>query len=96
MFRFRRNAALERDLKRSTAYEEYLAGKAEEVAQAARDAAPVDTGHYRRSIKTDGHIVYTDDVAGHLIEFGSAKNPPYAPLRRGAHAAGLRLDERSK
>lgn len=33
------------------------------------------------------------DYGGHLMEFGSANNPPHAPLRRGARAAGLRLDE---
>jgi hypothetical protein len=25
----------------------------------------------------------------HIIEYGSVKNPPYAPMRRGAEAAGL-------
>lgn len=25
----------------------------------------------------------------HIIEYGSVKNPPYAPMRRGALAAGL-------
>lgn len=33
---------------------------------------------------------------GHLVEFGSKNNPPYAPLRRGVRAAGLRLDETPK
>lgn len=31
------------------------------------------------------------DIAAHLIEYGSKNNPPYAPLRRGVTAAGLRF-----
>lgn len=34
---------------------------------------------------------YTDDIAGHLVEWGSINNPPYAPLRRGAERAGFRV-----
>lgn len=33
---------------------------------------------------------YTTDIAGHLAEWGSVNNPAYAPLRRGAEAAGFR------
>lgn len=33
---------------------------------------------------------YTDDLAGHLVEWGSVNNEVYAPLRRGAEAAGFR------
>lgn len=28
----------------------------------------------------------------HIIEYGSVKNPPYAPLRRGAERASLRWE----
>lgn len=41
----------------------------------------------------EGVRVVNTDHAGHLMEFGSANNPPHAPLRRGVRAAGLRLDE---
>ena len=32
----------------------------------------------------------------HLSEFGSANNPPYAPLRPAVRAAGLRFEEAPK
>lgn len=40
--------------------------------------------------------VANTDHGGHLEEWGSANNPPYAPLRTGARAAGLRLEEDPK
>lgn len=45
-----------------------------------------------------GQKVYvrTNDFAGHMVEWGSANNPPYAPIRRAVRAAGLRLDEQPK
>jgi hypothetical protein len=33
---------------------------------------------------------YTDSPVGHLVEWGTAKMAPQAPLRRGAERAGLR------
>ena len=46
----------------------------------------------------DGEHVYLVNHAhgAHLDEFGSVNNPPYAPLRRGAMAAGLRIEETPK
>jgi hypothetical protein len=49
-------------------------------------------------VEVDGdevRVVNTDHGA-HLDEYGSAKNPPYSPLRRSVRAAGLRLDEHGK
>jgi hypothetical protein len=40
----------------------------------------------------DGVFLVNTDHAGHLMEFGSAQNPPHAPLRRAAAAAGLRYE----
>lgn len=40
--------------------------------------------------------VATTDFAGHLVEWGSKNNRPYAVLRRAARAAGLRLRESPK
>ena len=63
------------------------------------------SGQAHRSIRVDrqGDQVRVDrdgdtvrilstDPFWHLIEWGSVNNPAYAPLRRGARAAGLRLD----
>jgi len=41
----------------------------------------------------DGVFLVNTDYGGHIAEFGSANSPPYAPLRRGVMAAGLRLEE---
>ena len=50
-------------------------------------------------IGTEGQQVFVSNADRwfyHLAEFGSANNPPYAPLRRGARAAGCRLVEEPK
>ncbi len=44
-------------------------------------------------ITEDGARITNTDHAAHLAEFGSRNNPPHAPLRRGARAAGLNLTE---
>lgn len=31
---------------------------------------------------------------GHLIEWGSSKNPPYAPLRKAVSSLGLKFEEK--
>ena len=81
-------------------YQDGIAKIAGTVASSVRDQAPVKSGHYKRNIKvyTDGQQagVAAHDIAAHLIEFGSAKNPAYAPMRRGVRAAGLRLEQSPK
>lgn len=94
------NAAALEQLKHTAEYRQGMAQIAEDLAQNVRDQAPQRSGHYRSSIKTfdtgTQQGVAAHDVAAHLIEFGSVNNPPYAPLRRGIRAAGLRLDESPK
>ena len=47
---------------------------------------PVRHGWFRASIHSTRFRtwfrVYSDDPFGHLVEWGSSKNPPYAPFRR--------------
>ena len=50
-----------------------------------------DTGAYARSITRTGSTVSSSDPAAVYIEFGSRNNPPFAPLRRGADEAGLKV-----
>ncbi len=50
-----------------------------------------ETGHYARSVTARGNRVELRDIAWHIIEYGSVKNPPYAPVRRAVRAAGLRF-----
>lgn len=44
----------------------------------------------------DGVAVVNTDFGGHLAEWGSRNNQPFAPLRRGVRSAGYRLEESSK
>lgn len=44
----------------------------------------------------DGVRVVNRDYGGVIAEYGSVKSPPYAPLRRGARAAGLRVTEQDR
>ena len=67
---------------------------AEEIVEAAKAVAPVDTGTYRDSIHVeDGKVVADVDYAG-AVEFGTSDTPAHAPLRRGAETvvgtAGMR------
>jgi hypothetical protein len=68
------------------------------VEQIQRDAGgPIipRKGHRPIEIQTDDEGVYlvNTDHGGHIQEWGSVKSAPYAVLRRGAQAAGLRVDE---
>lgn len=74
-------------------YAAVMNANAAAVLAAAVAVAPVHTGYYKRKLRRRGARVMATDPFGHLVEWGSANNPPYAPLRRGVLAAGLRLDE---
>lgn len=91
--RFVPNHGFERHARQQIVYKAAMAAKAKLVAARVRQVAPRDTGAYARSIGTDGDRVITHDPFWHLIEYGSANNPPHAPLRRGVRSVGLRLDE---
>jgi hypothetical protein len=47
---------------------------------------PMRHGWFKRSIDVTPFRtwwrIYSDDPFGHLVEWGSSKNPPYAPFRR--------------
>jgi hypothetical protein len=85
----RTNALTERHVKATTAG----------TAQKVRDLAPVATGAYADSIWDVTKIaagvwtgyVGSTDFARHLIEFGGARTPAYAPMRRAAAATGLKI-----
>jgi hypothetical protein len=67
--------------------------RAEAAREALRHAQAIarglgGTGDYARSLAADGDRLLTDDPAGHLIEWGSINNPPYAPLRKAVEAVG--------
>lgn len=91
---FHRNPAVHAEIKAQPSAVAALEEQAAEVARTAKLLAPRHTGHYARSITRIGTSVGTTDIAGHIVEWGSANNPPYAVLRRAVLAVGLRLDER--
>lgn len=70
---------------------------AEHMAIDARHNVNPDTGGYARSLRVfddqRGVGAETTDFAGHIIEWGSSRQSPQAPLRHAADAAG-RFEER--
>lgn len=97
MTRFLRSPDFRAEIEASEEYRTAQVKLAEDVAAEARAIAPDQTGAYRGSIKVirldDAVLVVTLDPFGHLIEFGSIKNPVYAPLRRAAARLGLRVQD---
>lgn len=93
---FTRNPAFAKELAASGDYRDGMQQITKTFADRVRDEAPTVTGHFRSSISTFNtpteQGVRSTDIAAHIVEYGSVKNPPYAPFRRGARAAGLRLD----
>jgi hypothetical protein len=91
-------AKLASAISRQPEFKKALREHAEAVKTAAERETPVgateDTIHgYRITETPTAFRVGNTDFFFHLTEWGSANNPPYAPLRRGVIAAGLRLDE---
>lgn len=68
------------------------------------ESIPVRTGSYKRHFDLGLSTEVDVDSAAvrlviaeprwHIIEHGSVKNPPYAPIRTGVEAAGLRWEQR--
>jgi hypothetical protein len=90
----------EREIAEQAEYQSGLSELAGPVAETIKALAPIREGDFRDSIavEIEGAEVRlgSSDFAAHLIEWGSVNNPPYAPIRRGVSAAGLRLDESPK
>ena len=89
MSRFVEDPKFAENLAKQATMKNLLLGKAKRIADLAGTLAAIDTGNYRRSLKAitvkPGRArALTDDIAGHLIEFGGAKNVAQAPLRRAA------------
>jgi hypothetical protein len=77
----------------------HVARTAEAVAAAVTANAPVVTGAFADSVwsatgyadRVHTGYVGSTDFARHLIEFGGARTPAYAPFRRAIDGTGLRL-----
>lgn len=79
-----------------------LKGVAGRIEDRVEETGPVGTGYFAhrslgsRRVGPLRWTVFTRDVAGHLIEFGSVNNRPYAPFRRAVRGLGLSFKERPK
>lgn len=97
---FKPNPAVVLELEVEPPFDVMLKGRAEDAKREAEAVAPVHTGYYhQRFLLTKAgkrYRVGNSDFAAHLVEWGSVRNPPYAPLRRGVQAAGLHLVEDPK
>lgn len=97
----KQNPNLADDLRTQAEYRETVRNAAETVRDhAAVFARTAGEPWMRRQAQTmvvstsgDETAVVNTDYAGHLAEWGSIRNPPHAPLRRGARAAGLHFEE---
>lgn len=103
MTSFRANPALQQELERDPHYRAGLRVHAEEIKEMAGHL--MKRGDHPHGHLADRFVVVEDhgeirvtntDFAAHLAEFGSANNPPYAPLRRAVLAVGLDLREAPK
>lgn len=69
-------------------------GMAEDVAAAARELAPVQTGRLRDSITSDGNRAYTDVEYAPFVEYGTANMSAEPFLRPAADTVdGSRAEE---
>lgn len=89
------------ELRSEPEYRELIEEKTEALLEGAIAAAPVHTGTYVGGLESEindgpeGPVgrVNATDWASHWVEWGSQNNPPYAPLRKGAAAAGLTYED---
>jgi hypothetical protein len=93
------NPLFEQELLRSTLLQDDLQKVAEDIAEKAVAAAPEDDGDYKAGIEAVSGMgedgvqarVNANDWKSGLIEFGTEDTPTFAPLRRGAEAAGHKV-----
>lgn len=94
---FRANPNAERELRAQPAFKAHMRTTTTAVAVEIKTAAPRGSGPkaggYKRRVRPRGTRVIVGDPFWHLVEYGSRNNPPYAPVRRGVRAAGLRFED---
>lgn len=83
---------------------EVLGLMAHDAERSIDESIPVVTGSYKRhfDLALSTEVAPTDaavqlvigEPRWHIIEHGSVKSPPYAPIRRGVESAGLRFERR--
>lgn len=95
---FRKNPLFEEEIQAELGYRAGLRAVAEVARARAEALGPRIMGRGSQAFQVqsdlDGVRVVNTDHGGHLAEWGSVNNAPYAPLRRGVRAAGMRLEEK--
>lgn len=94
--RYRANPLFDEEVRAQLEHQRGMRKITKGLAAIAARMAPHKTGYYRRRVRARGTAVAAEDFAWHIVEFGSVNNPPYAPLRRGLRAAGVRFVKTSK
>ncbi len=93
--------ALREELAKSPKMQAAMDDVARKVTARIATIAKKDTGHFRdESLQGKRsrlkRTIYSTDVAGHIIEWGSAKQSPQAPFRRAVRSLGLPLKQSAK
>lgn len=93
MSRFVPNPGFRRELQADPRFAKGIAfittGVAEQIEAAAEPFRA--SGYFVRHVRARRNRVLLRDPFAHLVELGSANNPPQANARRGVRAAGLRF-----
>lgn len=66
---------------------------ADDVAELARQAVPVDTGVLQESIETDGERVFTDVAYAGFVEYGTSSTPAQPFMRPAADTVNPEASE---
>lgn len=84
------NPAFAAELDRDPGVRDELGRRARSAASTAKTIGQSlgGTGAYAKTVIADDNRLLTTDPAGHIVEWGSINNPPYAPLRRAAESVG--------
>ncbi|MEA2689625.1 MAG: hypothetical protein QOD51_2232, partial [Candidatus Eremiobacteraeota bacterium] len=92
---FNARKTFEQELRGQPVFQTGLVERAAALAVFIRAAAEParNTGYYIRRVVPVRNRVQIRDPFGHLSEYGSKNNPPYAPARRGVRASGLRFED---
>lgn len=93
---FRPRKTFERELRGQPEFKTRMRATTTLLAIVIKAAAPRGTGAkaggFKRRVRPRGYRVVLGDEFWHLVEYGSANNPPYAPVRRGTRELGLRFE----
>ena len=84
---------------------EMIEGTAQEVAPYGRSLSwpwrrPIRHGWFKAAFNlrkvAGGYQVWNEDPFAHLVEWGSIKNPVYAPIRTAINQLGLKFNPKGK